>query len=79
MDKVHSVFHVSMLRKYLYDESHVLEPHTVEIGRDLSYLEQPVAVVGRETKKLRSRWVPSVKVVWQYHEGQKATGSLSKL
>ena len=36
MDKVHPVFHVSMLRKYLYDESHILEPQTIEIRRDLS-------------------------------------------
>ena len=73
MDKVHPVFHVSMLRKYLYDESHILEPQTVEIGRDLSYSVQPVAKVDRETGKLRSRWIPSVRVVWQHHKGQEST------
>ena len=39
MDKVHPVFHVSMLRKYLHEESYVLEPQTIEIGRDLAYSE----------------------------------------
>ena len=73
MDKVHPAFHVSMLRKYLHDESHDLEPQTIEIGRDLSYSEQPVAVVDREIRKLRSRWIPSVRVVWQHHRGQEAT------
>ena len=32
MDKVYPVFHISMLRKYLHDESHVLEPQTVNIS-----------------------------------------------
>ena len=40
MDKVHPIFHVSMLRKYLYDESHILEPQAIDIDRDLLYLEQ---------------------------------------
>ena len=73
MDKVPPVFHVSMLRKYLYDEFHILEPQTVEIGQDLSYSEQPVAIVDKETLKLRSRWIPSVRVVWQHHKGKEAT------
>ena len=73
MDKIHPVFHVSMLRKYLYDESHVLEPQTVELDRDLSYQEQPVAIVDREVRKLRSKWILSVKVIWQHHKGSEAT------
>ena len=62
-----------MLHKYLHDESHVLEPQTIEIGRYLAYSEQPVAVVERGVRKLRSRWIPSVRVVWQHHKGQEAT------
>ena len=42
-------------------------------SQDLSYLEQPIAIVGRETRKLRSRWIPSVKVIWQHHKRQDAT------
>ena len=45
MDRIHPVFHVSMLRKYLHDESHILEPQTVEICPDLSYQEVPIAIV----------------------------------
>ncbi|KAK8540302.1 hypothetical protein V6N12_046589 [Hibiscus sabdariffa] len=38
-DKIHNVFHVSMLRKYRSDPSHVLEPEEVELNLDLSYEE----------------------------------------
>ena len=32
---VHPVFHVSMLRKYLPDESHVLQPQAVEVDSQM--------------------------------------------
>ncbi|KAK8636360.1 hypothetical protein V6N13_124106 [Hibiscus sabdariffa] len=38
-DKIHNVFHVSMLRRYRSDLSHVLEPEEVELNPDLSYEE----------------------------------------
>ncbi|CAL9004570.1 unnamed protein product [Prunus brigantina] len=42
LSRVHDVFHVSMLRKYMPDPSHVLEYQPVELEEDLSYEEQPV-------------------------------------
>ncbi|KAK8972766.1 hypothetical protein V6N11_055129 [Hibiscus sabdariffa] len=36
-DKTHNVFHVSMLRRYRSDPSHVLEPEEVELNPDLTY------------------------------------------
>ena len=42
---VHPVFHISMLRKYVPDPSHVLQAQEVEISEDLSYEERPVAIV----------------------------------
>ena len=37
MSQVHPVFHVSMLRKYISDPSHVLQPKSVEVNEDLTY------------------------------------------
>ena len=34
MSQVHSVLHVSMLRKYISNPSHVLQPHSVEVNED---------------------------------------------
>ncbi len=42
---VHPVFHISMLRKYVPDPSLVLQPDTVELNEDLTFKEQPVAIV----------------------------------
>ncbi|XP_070034659.1 uncharacterized protein [Nicotiana tomentosiformis] len=52
---VHPVFHVSMLRKYHADRSHVLDYCTVQLDESLGYKEEPVAVVDRQVCQLRSK------------------------
>ncbi|KAL5578646.1 hypothetical protein UlMin_011088 [Ulmus minor] len=42
---VHNVFHVSMLKKYVSDKSHVLEQEPIEIHEDLSFEEKPVQIL----------------------------------
>ena len=47
LSRIHPVFHVSMLRKYIADPSHVLQSYAVELSDDLTYEEFPVAIVDR--------------------------------
>ena len=51
LSRIHPVFHVSMLRKYISDPSHVLQPQTVELSEDLTYLEYPVAIMDRQIRQ----------------------------
>ena len=37
---VHNIFHVSMLRKYVSDPSHVLSYENLELDEELSYEEK---------------------------------------
>ncbi|KAL0551796.1 hypothetical protein IC582_010885 [Cucumis melo] len=70
---VHDVFHVSMLRKYVPDPSHVVDYEPLEIDENLSYVEQPVEVLAREVKTLRNKEIPLVKVLWRNHRVEEAT------
>ena len=65
MSWIHNVFHVSLLRKYVPDPSHVLKVPPVELEKDLSFEVQPVAIVDQETKQMRSKIIPMVKVLWK--------------
>ena len=56
-----------MLRKYIPDPSHVLQPQTVEINEDLTYKKYPVAIVDRQVRQLRTKEIPTVKVLWSNH------------
>ncbi|XP_070019752.1 uncharacterized protein [Nicotiana sylvestris] len=42
---VHPVFHVSMLRMYHGDPLHMLDLSSVQLDKDLSYVEEPVAIL----------------------------------
>ena len=61
--RVHNVFHISMLRKYIPDPLHVLDTPEIELRDDLSYEEQPVQILGREEKELRNKTISLVKVL----------------
>ena len=70
LSRIHPVFHVSMLRKYISDPSHVLHPQAVEISEDLTYEEYPVAIVDRQ---VRTKEIPMVKVLWSNHTVEDCT------
>ena len=71
--RCYDVFHVSMLRKYHYDESHILPVQEIQVQEDLSYAEEPKAILAREVKQLRNKQVPLVKVLWQHRGREEAT------
>ena len=73
MASVHNVFHVSMLKKYVPDASHVLEHEPMEMHEDLSYEERPVQILDRKMKTLRNKDIPLVKVLWRNHNFEEAT------
>ncbi|KAA0045415.1 DNA/RNA polymerases superfamily protein [Cucumis melo var. makuwa] len=70
---VHDVFHVSMLRKYVTDPSHVVDYEPLEIDENLSYAEKPVEILARKVKMLRNRGIQLVKVLWRNHKVEEAT------
>lgn len=65
-----------MLRKYLPDPSHMLQPQSIRVDKDLSYEEEPIAFVDRQVKKLRNKEVASVKAIWRNHSYEEATWEL---
>ncbi|XP_059292687.1 uncharacterized protein LOC132046150, partial [Lycium ferocissimum] len=73
MAMVHPVFHISMLRLYKPDPSHVLNHEEIEINEGLSYEEEPVQILDHQVRWLRTKDVASVKVLWQNRDTEEAT------
>ena len=65
LSNLHDVLHVSQLKKYIPDKSHVLQPETVQLRNDLTYQASPVQIVERSDKQLRGKVVRLVKVAWE--------------
>ena len=73
LEKIHNVFHVSMLRWYRLDPSHVVSSETIEVRPDLTYEEEPVEILARVVRKLWNKRIPLVKVLWRNHKTEEAT------
>ena len=55
-----------MLRKYVPDESHVLDFMELGVTADLTTLGWPIVIMDREERVLRNQMIPFMKVAWQY-------------
>ena len=63
LSQVHLVFHVSLLRKYVPDLSHVVEYQPLDIRPNLTYEERPIRVLDRKEQVLRNEIIPYVKIL----------------
>ncbi|XP_023520917.1 uncharacterized protein LOC111784441 [Cucurbita pepo subsp. pepo] len=75
---VHNVFHVSMLRKYTPNPTHVIEHEMLPLREDLSYEEKPSRILTRDTRRLRNKDIPLVKVSWGNRREEEATWEREK-
>ncbi|GMI64631.1 hypothetical protein HRI_000132400 [Hibiscus trionum] len=73
LEKIHDVFHVSMLRKYKSDPSHVMPIEEIELNPDLSYGEELVKVLDVSSKVLCGKTIELVKVLWRHRGVEEAT------
>ena len=64
IEGVHDVFHVSQLRRYLSDPSHVIDQAELHLEPDLTFVEQPVKIVDQRSKSLRNQSIPLVCIEW---------------
>ncbi|XP_016755139.1 uncharacterized protein [Gossypium hirsutum] len=69
----HDVFHVSMLRRYPIDPSHVVVVEEIEVRLDLTFEEEPIQIIDQDVKELRRKSVPFAKVLWRNHKAEDAT------
>ena len=73
LEKINNVFHVSMLRRYRLDPTHVVSSEIIELRPDLTNEEEPVEILAREVKELRNKKIQLVKVLWRNHKTEEAT------
>lgn len=73
LSAVHPVFHVSLLKKYHPDNSHVISFQEIELRSDLTYPEDATRIIDRQVKTLRRKQVPLVRVQWNRRGVEEST------
>ena len=67
------MFHVSMLRKYTPDTTHVVDCGEITVDTDRTFEEGPVHILDSQDQVLRRKTMPLVKVLWQHRGVEEAT------
>ena len=70
---VHSVFHISLLKKCVGDPTSIVPLESVAVKDSLSYEDVPVDILDLHVKRLRNKEVASVKVLWRSQSIEGAT------
>ncbi|GKV11326.1 hypothetical protein SLEP1_g22590 [Rubroshorea leprosula] len=73
---VHDVFHVSLLRRYVLDPSHIINPEPIQLQEDLTYDEHPIRILDFKERIMWKRTIRFVKVLWDNHLVEEATWEL---
>ena len=73
LEKIHNVFHVSLLWKAEVDPSRVLPPIPMEVKEDLTLETRPVKIMDRSEKTLRNKRVSLVRVLWRNSQIEEET------
>ena len=73
LSSVNAVFHVSMLRKYTPDPTHVVDWGELIVYTNGTFEEGPMRIMGSQDQVLQSKTMRLVKVLWQHHGIEEAT------
>ncbi|GKC00873.1 putative reverse transcriptase domain-containing protein [Tanacetum coccineum] len=73
LSRVHSMFHVSNLKKCLSDEPLAIPLDEIHIDDKLHFIEEPVEIMDYEVKRLKQNHIPIIKVRWNSRRGPEFT------
>nr|GEV93522.1 putative reverse transcriptase domain-containing protein [Tanacetum cinerariifolium] len=73
LSRVHSMFHVSKLKKCMADEPFAIPLDEIQVDDKLNFIEELVEIMDREVKHLKQSRIPIVKVRWNSKRGPEFT------
>ena len=73
LSSVHEVFHVSMLRKYTPDPTHIVDWGELVVDADETFDEGPMRIMDNREQVFRGKIARLVKVLWQHRGVEEAT------
>ena len=74
--KVHNVFHISVLKKYVHDAIHVVDWNVVRVEPEGEILVEPDCILGRKEITLWNHTIGQVKVQWKHLSPEEDTWEL---
>ena len=70
------MFHVSILKKYVYDVSHVIKWNVIQVELEGDFQVEPERILDRRNFLLRNHTIGQVKVQWKHLSPEEAMWEL---
>ena len=74
--RVHNVFHVSLLKKYVHDHNHVINGDVIQVEPEGEFQIELMHILDRKVIMLRNRAIGQVKVQWENYGHEEAMWEL---
>jgi hypothetical protein len=71
--KIHNVFHVSLLKKYVHDSNHVIDWNVIQVEPEGEFHLEPLCILDKKVTMLWNRAITRVKVQWKHFGPNEAT------
>jgi hypothetical protein len=71
--RMHDVFHVSVLRHYISDPTHVIHMISLQVSDEGALTTEPICILDHFIQHIRCRIVDQVKVQWDNYSPHSAT------
>ena len=72
-------FHISLLKKYVYDSTHIIDWNVVQVEPEGKFQVEPMHILDRRETVLRNRVVTRVKVQWKHFILEEVTWELEEV
>jgi hypothetical protein len=71
--KAHNVFHVSLLKRYIHDATHIIDWSVIQVEPEGEFQPEPQCILNRREISLRNITISQVKVQWKHFGPDEAT------
>jgi hypothetical protein len=71
--RVHNVFHVSLLKKYVPNPNHIIDWNVIQVEHEGDFWMEPTHILDQKFKVLKNKFISMVKVQWTCYGPEDAT------
>ena len=71
--RIHNVFHVSILKKYVHDTTHVIDWNVIQVELEGDFSVEPYCILEKRDISLQNYSIGQVKVQWKHLGPDEAT------
>ena len=71
--RIHDGFNISLLKKYIVDQSHIINWDNVQVELEAYFHTEPMCFLDRREIQLQKQIIVQVKVQWKHYSEDEAT------